>query len=135
MSDPNVSWEELYQELNMTNDRAAAVLGISMLDKLLQELITDQNSFASRIVKAHKLELISQEQKEDLTILKDIRNKFAHDLQFHTFDHQLISTQCRKMSLPKRFIYADSPPRELFISAVTMLIYSLTIQTLQAKPA
>jgi DNA-binding MltR family transcriptional regulator len=48
-------------------------------------------SFAAKIRLAHLLGLISKDFYSDLEMMKEIRNRFAHDLSAVSFDQQSIS--------------------------------------------
>lgn len=108
------------EELHNASDRAAAIVGDALLDKELVDLIRaflidDQNvagqllgvdrplgTFSARSNMAYALGLLSEDVFWDLTLIRRIRNEFAHDLHV-TFDTPSVSQRCDSLELPTRF--------------------------------
>ena len=97
------------EELKAGTDRETAILAGAYLEQGLaillskfiiqdEEVITNLfdgtfsplNTFNQKILTAYSLGLVSQQEYHDLKIIKDIRNKFAHELQGITFDNEQI---------------------------------------------
>jgi hypothetical protein len=94
------------------SDRAAGVLGPAFIDDLLRELLlgrvvdarhADENllganrplgSFSSRIDVAHAFGLISTADRQDLHLIRKVRNKFAHLSARITFRSAPIAEWC-----------------------------------------
>lgn len=109
-------WGGFYEEFQKESDRACAIVGAAFLDEHLRQLIVeflvdddkeveklvDQtggglSSFSSRISAAYCLGLISKKHKNDLNIIRKIRNDFAHRLHGISFEDQRISSQCQNL--------------------------------------
>lgn len=134
-------------ELERESDRGVAILGVSMLDQRLKELLehllvpcaqTNQllkgsiSSFANRLTLAVATGLIGLEEYDECNRLRSIRNDFAHKFEIDfTFSDSRVSNLCTKL---KFYYKGDSedegsmfnesanerqtPPRELFIRSV-----------------
>jgi hypothetical protein len=113
-------WLEAFRN---ESDRAAAVLGGALLDELLSRLFrarltADANpdllrergalgSFAARIDIAYALGWLSPVERDDLHILRGIRNDFAHAVEHTlTFEDQSIADRTRNLKLPLRVLAA-----------------------------
>jgi hypothetical protein len=134
-------WRVFGQEFLGGSDRAAAVLGATWLDvrleKLLESFLIDEpqvvvplirgalGRFGARCQMAMALGLISRESFEDLLLIKDIRNAFAHELPGLSFADSRIAGPCRQLHVPKeRPAFARLPvsnPRMLFETSVVAL--------------
>jgi hypothetical protein len=84
-----------FDALKGESDRAAAVLAAAFLESALEELLRKAivpnaskdlfrsfgplSSFGGKIDVSHALGLINDEERDDLRIVKSIRNDFAHD--------------------------------------------------------
>lgn len=106
-------WQGFYDELKEETDRGCAFVGAAMLDEHLRQLLgaffvddseevghlldnadAPLGSFSSRIRTAYCLGLISEEVKNDLNIIREIRNSFAHRLHGLDFDSESIRAYC-----------------------------------------
>lgn len=65
--------------------------------------------FAVKIDLAFLVGLITEQARRDLVVLKDIRNRFAHDLAITGFDDDSISAKCRNLTLIDEHV-GDWPP-------------------------
>jgi DNA-binding MltR family transcriptional regulator len=98
-------------ELQGETDRAAAVLGPALLDDLLRQLLSANmaspnvaqkllapnrplGTFSARILAAEAFGLINALEAKDLNRLREIRNKFAHQLHGLCFADQSIRDSC-----------------------------------------
>jgi hypothetical protein len=102
------------------SDRAAAVLGGSLLDARLKDLFrirlcADQDrllgrygplsTFSSRISLALALRWIDEDTAHDLDVIRDIRNDFAHHLDHElSFSTQSIADRCESLRSAKAHI-------------------------------
>jgi mannitol operon repressor len=124
------------REFQKESDRATAVLGAALLDEKLLQLLTafliddtkqiallldteqPLGSFGARIRVAYCLGLITKPLFELLTVVKGIRNAFAHQLHGLSFGSPDISKDCSSlrsiMRVPDGLL--DSP-RIIFLSA------------------
>jgi hypothetical protein len=118
----------LDKELERASDRAVGVLAGSIVEAHLTSAIRAKvhdpegkiwpqrahpsgpfGPFAVKIDFAYLLGLISDEARADLIVLKDIRNRFAHDLEVAGFDDQSIAAKCQNLTLIDQHI-ADWEP-------------------------
>jgi DNA-binding MltR family transcriptional regulator len=99
---------EFFASLSRESDRAAAILGLALLDYLLEQVFRRRlhshtsedvfafrgalGDFASRTEMAFALGWLDQDTRDDLSLLRRLRNDFAHDM-----DHALAfsSSSCR----------------------------------------
>ncbi|WP_426608867.1 hypothetical protein [Bradyrhizobium sp. McL0616] len=56
------------------------------------------SNFASKIEIAYMFELIDEAHRNDLRIIKSIRNAFAHTTRYVFFDSDHVAKNCRKLS-------------------------------------
>jgi hypothetical protein len=76
---------------------------------LLQTMIGENgpfNTFDQKIITAFAFRIFDDATKDNLKIIKNIRNVFAHAKKLIDFDHELISAEFRKVKIPgfrKRF--------------------------------
>lgn len=116
-------------EINKGNDRTAAIVASSYLDECLRQLLKafliDDNkkvgelvgdernndcpigTFSSRILTCYCLGLIAKHEMHDLTLIRKIRNYFAHSLHGASFDDEKIVSYCSDLivgkSAPKKW--------------------------------
>ena len=131
-------------ELSSFGDPAAVLLGASYLDNALEVLLTAQfvdlgkldkermfsatsngilGSFAAKIRVAYALDLIGPKTYQDLLIILDVRNNFAHSLRPLTFANKWIQERCDDLSLvAEAFLVKTAEARthalELFVETV-----------------
>lgn len=128
------------------NERAIAILGGSFLEMILEHIILaylpeedkevqklmDVNqplgNFSNKISFCYCLGLIEKVVKDDLNLIRKIRNKFAHDL-FVSFQDEQIKSWCKELKWHK-IAYMENPPseathRDLFQVNVLQLISNL----------
>lgn len=108
----------LDKEIERASDRAVAVLAGSIVETYLTRLVRHHlhdpdgkvwaqrahpsgpfGSFALKIDLAFMVGLISEEARKDLIVIKDVRNRFAHDLDVSGFDDQSIAAKCENLTL------------------------------------
>lgn len=115
--------------LDNESDRGCALMAAAFLDELLKDLlkaylIDDSNSvqqlfsgtgalgtFSSRIELCYLLGLISASTKRDLTIIRKIRNDFAHVMDIIDFNHPPIASRCSSLH---NYGFSELPPRKAF---------------------
>jgi len=130
--------------LNSESERGQVLISASMVDNLLLEILKsfllDSKSasklisgfnaplgtFSSRIEAAHALGLISDTEHQDASIIRKIRNEFAHSIAISFSDERI------KQITPKLHFKAEDyedvvvDARGQFSSAATCLILNLT---------
>jgi hypothetical protein len=84
--DENV--EELSQLLGKETDRSVVIVAAAFFEETLGRLLGDtgQRSFYARINEARDRGILTQNEHDDLHKIRDVRNKFAHELRTAAFD-------------------------------------------------
>jgi DNA-binding MltR family transcriptional regulator len=114
--DPQRDLGRFLDEMQKESPRAAVILSAAFLDENLRSLLAgfliDQRSatdglldvplgsFSARITAAYCLGLISQHERDDLDLIRKVRNQFAHRLHNLTFDDAKIVAWCNSLNLP-----------------------------------
>lgn len=120
--EPSEDWEGFRQEFINESPRAAVLLGASLLDmkllELLKSFLIDDRSEAKKFLEgataplgnlsartqaAYLLGVITEDEYNDLNEIRLIRNKFAHRLHDMSFEHNEIITLCNKLRIPKYY--------------------------------
>lgn len=116
----------LQQEIERSSDRACAIIAGSLVetcvDTLLKRVVTDENiwkarsnssgafgSFAVKIDLARLMGLITPLAHKDLVIIKDVRNRFAHDYEITDFDTPAIAAKIKNLRLLEYYVVALPP--------------------------
>lgn len=108
--------KELWDEVINSSDRNAVLIAGAAFDTLLERLlkgylvqdssvsnkIAESSVFASKINLCFSLGLISEDEKNDLNILRDIRNAFAHNIFGCDFSNQQITDAVSNLILPRK---------------------------------
>lgn len=110
--------EDLLAEFSSENDRSAVVVGAAQLDELLKEILQKRllpslnsgdelfnysnalGNFSSRIHLAYRIGLISLELFRALTIVRNLRNDFAHKLSDQSRSLTLHADRVRELAKP-----------------------------------
>jgi len=141
------------QQLQAETDRGLATAAAAILDHMLARLIENflvddphatkrllgnpfspLGSFAARTAAAYSLGLVTEEERDDLDCIRDIRNDFAHLPTSPAFADQSIAKNVHKLKMPglmsKELLDPSvMPPRELIRIAVSMLYTFIDIRT------
>ena len=149
-------YKSFENEFQNESDRAAAILGASLLEVRLEECIKEflindkevQNflngylrNIKSRASLAFCLGLISKNQLKDIEIVAEIRNDFAHNLQGLDFNDSTISKKCRELNSPREiisekffgFTSESVNSRSLYSLAISFINNQIEIQRLNTK--
>lgn len=103
----------LSAELDRASDRAAAIVAGAFVDEIVKQLVQKSmcanakkfNPPAARAVEfAHDLGLITTFERQQLLLLYDIRNIFAHSLRDLNFADIEVSKQCMKLCIPEQLL-------------------------------
>lgn len=137
----------LEKEIDSVSDRSCAIVCAAFLDDFLERLIlsflTTESStqdrrllenngplstFSAKIVLSYRLGLISKKEYENLSLIRKIRNAFAHDIKINSFDDGKIKSYLidhipdenllPPIEIPITLEYKGEPldlPTELFI--------------------
>ena len=113
---------EYIQELTNSSDRAAAIIAHALVDTRLKatikaalrqdKTIQDElfetgkglESFYDRSTLGYLMSLYNKDALNDLRCLNSIRNRFAHYLEFSSFDDQAIRDKCKNLKLIERCV-------------------------------
>lgn len=138
------SLNALLSELGEETDRGACLVGASYIDEELEEIISaftiDRidpeelfggpaapiSTFSSKSLVAYSLGLITETEYSEITLIRRIRNEFAHSWEDIDFETESISN--RVDNLPWRGPEDDDSrhdPRQRFTMAVAMLLGDL----------
>lgn len=106
--------EEIFFRLSKYDDQAAAIMGVALLDNTLQTAILVKlvqpntglfdgplSSFAAKIKLAFALGLYGPETRDDLDLMRAIRNTFAHSAREVTFATPEIEAACNAIQFMK----------------------------------
>lgn len=139
---------EMVVKFKEESDRAAALLGTSFLEtemkkRLLDFLVDDDSSrklfdfyhplstFSGLIDVAFALGLLTRGMRSDLTIVRKIRNHFAHHPKHVTFEDPPVSDWCRELTSAKGiptqdgslFRQEDARSQYLFVITLTLTYF------------
>lgn len=113
------------KEFQKETDRATAILGVCYLDKTIENLLTKFfipnskfiekyiignslttaiDTFSKKIRLAYGLGLLREEEYNDLEIIRDIRNDFAHKLHGLSFETQSIKDKSFNLKIAQATI-------------------------------
>jgi mannitol operon repressor len=133
------------RELQTESDRGLALVGASVVDdklgstlrsffvdckavpKLVDAASAPLGTFSSRVDVCLALGLIDQFEYDEITLIRKVRNEFAHGLHGTTFRTEPIAGLCSglKSPLPEGAGYPTADPRFRFTNAVTSLVTRL----------
>jgi hypothetical protein len=115
--------EELSSLLSDESPRCAVIVSAAFFDETLASLLGDttERSFAARINDALAWGLLTQDEHDDLHVLRQLRNGFAHDLRVKDFD----STSAAQVASLKLWKTASSalPIARVIEGALQQLLY------------
>jgi len=135
-----VPFTEFLAEFNKETERGAALTAAAFLDDLLKEIIeafliknksgkslTDGfnaplGTLSARIAACHAFGLISDEEFQECTLIRNIRNKFAHKMKV-SFDQDPIRGMCSSMHYK---VPDERAPRGQFTSSAVVMLMRLT---------
>lgn len=143
------------EELHNESDRAAAILGAAFLDESLHQLLLSAvtggprvaarlldrdrplSTFGARVLSAYAFGLISQDEFDELEIIRTIRNAFAHREHSLSFSTQSISDRAARLNSGRLLLEGlqDLPitPRKIFDTSVAVLAMLLGYRHLFCK--
>lgn len=127
--------------LNAETERGVPLTAAAMLDDTLNEILENffaDNSesqrllsgfnaplgtFSSRISACYALALIGDDEYQELTTVRKIRNKFAHRWESNSFEDDSVRNLCHNFPWRGPSEYeADASARNRFSTAVSMLL-------------
>jgi hypothetical protein len=112
-----------FEQVEFDSDRAAGIVAGSIVETRLEQAIKSQlrsdkpdisgnlfqpsgalGPFRTKIDLSYMMGIISDDAHKDLTVIKNIRNDFAHKLDYDTFDHPSIRDRCKNLILVDKHV-------------------------------
>jgi hypothetical protein len=92
-------------------------------DAIWQDMMDERgplSTFARKIAMGHALRLYDEDFRDNLDIIRVIRNAFAHSKQLLEFSHPLVSGECKKIKIPNKQkrafrLIVNLPPRFAYV--------------------
>ena len=154
-------FEEFVAEIEKANSRAAVLVLCAFLDNILERAIAlnfiplnrekrdslfrDKGAplspFSAKILLAHAIGILDNEQRSQLDRIRSIRNAFAHSARTIDFDNNIINDECKKLDpqrlLKQTYVPTTGSARERFIITAIMISTDIMHYTSisLAKPA
>lgn len=121
--------ENTFVQLDGDSDRSVAIVGGSLIEQRLQELLKSKfpdtpntmgivrdrfrssgalGTFSVATDIAYLFQLISEAAYDELVMIRKVRNRFAHDLAISSFDQEPICDWCSHLKLVDEIL----PPRK-----------------------
>lgn len=126
------AWSEIERPMN---DRAAAIMAAAFVEDALFRVVDRRASFRSMIESGFERGLYKGLIKNDLHVIRCVRNAFAHAIRPITFDTPEVITEVGKLQFPVwnqttgglAFGPArqENPHREIFTNVCRALIHEL----------
>ena len=119
----NQTFDEVFKQ----PDRASAIVSTALLEELLERLLhaflvehesaerdlfegmAPLSTMSAKINLAYYLGLLKQSEFEDLKLIKNIRNDFAHSFEAINFETQRIKDKCLRL----KTLASTNPPKDL----------------------
>jgi mannitol operon repressor len=134
------------KEFQSESDRGAALVGAALIDhkladtlrafmvrgKVADELIdggtAPLGTFSARTKATFALGLINRHEMNECTLIRKVRNEFAHRKHGTTFKDPVISAFCHRLKsgLPGDRTDFVGKPRAIFVNAVVLTVLRLT---------
>jgi len=151
-------WQVILEELQSQSDRAAAIVGVALLDANLERAFRtvmlealSQNdlsdlfegptaplgSYSGKVRVAHAFGMIGDKSFADLKILGQVRNRFAHKLEIRSFEQEEIRQLCDQLRLADIRFATDTPPaspRERFINSIVVAAHLIYTELVAGTP-
>jgi DNA-binding MltR family transcriptional regulator len=139
----NRTFDEVFKQ----TDRASAIVSSALLEELLERLllafladhtsvkrdlfdgIAPLSTMSAKINLAYHLGLLEQTEFEDLKIIKNVRNDFAHSFEGINFETQRIRDKCVLL----KTLTSTNPPKEAMDSIKTVKSFFQINTTLLAS--
>jgi len=108
--------KDLWEEVLNTSERNAVLIAGAALDTQLERLlkkflvqgsstsnkIAESSVFASKINLCFSLGLLSEDERHDLNLLRDIRNAFAHNIFGCDFNNSQVKAAIKNLVFPRK---------------------------------
>jgi DNA-binding MltR family transcriptional regulator len=137
---------EFTQTLNGESDRGAALVAAQILSEELAKLIKSKmvndkklikdafsvrgalGSLSGRIDHAFLLGLLPNVVRQDLNLLRAIRNEFAHSTESKTFETHSIKSRCMELTY-YGIGNKNSSPRKVFLRSMALIYRMIILKT------
>ena len=113
----------LYRLMEHALKQAMRPMSVKIYERLFVDSVGPLNSFASKIVMAYALGIISKDDYTELGKIKKIRNKFAHSSELLHFDSEKITPLLARLKRPESEV---TKPAALFVLCAKVIANSLT---------
>ena len=126
-------WAGYYKKFGGESDIASAIVGALILEHALREMVKKagilmkRTDFFDFIEKAYELKFIDQREKNDLDLVRKIRNEFAHNLD-SSFANARIKKYCSKLEFANGTFANDATAHKRFLATVGLMRYAFTIR-------
>jgi hypothetical protein len=119
--------EELSSLLRDKSPRCAVIVAAAFFDETLKSLLADNKdrSFSASIKEGLDWGLLTQSEHDDLDVLRQLRNEFAHDLRVKGFDAASAAT-VEAMSIWRTAANARSLDRA-FLTPLDRLLFVVAV--------
>lgn len=138
-------FKDFSNELEKESDRGIAIICHAYIEDLLKELLKkrliEDKIFLKRLEKSISFEqlltlcfisgVVSKKERQDIKLLDEIRNKFAHRRKANSFDYANICEKCNKLRIPKSI--AGESTRKKYISTAAYYIQILNLKLRYTK--
>jgi len=155
-------FEEMIAETRNVDDRACSLVLAANLDNRLSELVKAYSieigkefskevfegtgflsTFSSKINLCYMMGLIPENLYHDLTLIRKIRNYFAHEEHGWDFNHEKIRSRCLSLKMPRDMVEKEptlkdhcESPREVFVicaASATLILLNLCKEAMLEK--
>lgn len=129
-------------EMKQGSDRACAIVGGALLDFVLlyalrvclihvdERELNTISTFSARIRMVYFFRVISKAEREELDVIRNIRNHFAHTIEGGSFEERAVIEECKKLSSTAPTGTGDlSEARKQYMGACLGLAQVITSKT------
>lgn len=150
------SWADQFREMMETNDRAAAVVGGSILEDNIESLLRNHMrrlpkeadealfdgtgplaTFSAKVRIAYALNLLTDEQYQTANYVREIRNAFAHARRDMKFEDLEVSAVCALLKCKDEAKILDMDdfkhPRKRYLFTALQLGSEITMEALERE--
>jgi len=139
-------FKKFIEEIEKESERGMAIICHAYIDDLIKEilkkrLIKDKDflkslekliSFSRLLTLCYITGVVTEEEKEEITLLNKIRNKFAHNRKVNSFRMANIPDLCNRLRVPRSFT-GVSTSRKKYIRTAAYYIQILNLKLKYTK--
>jgi len=133
-------FQDFIKELEKESDRGIAIICHAYVEDLLKELLKrrliENKNFIKRLEKSISFNqllklcfitgVVTEEEKRDILLLNEIRNKFAHKRKVNNFNQAEICDLCKELRIPK--FSGKKSTRNKYISTAAYYVQILNLK-------